>query len=181
MGNTAASATSGRKPKGQLGEPGDVSLLATNNVAVALNGLLADSFALYVKTKNFHWHMSGPHFREYHLLLDEQSEQIFAMIDPMAERVRKLGFATVHSIGEVGRMQRVVDNDAAQVAPADIMSELLADNRCFVTWMRQAHDACETAGDVATASLIENWIDETERRCWFLAATALRAPGDSAV
>lgn len=145
-----------------------------------MNGLLADSFALYMKTKNFHWHMTGPHFRDYHLLLDEQSEQIFAMIDPMAERVRKLGFATLHSIGEVARMQRVVDNDAAHVAPADMLSELLDDNRCFANRMRQAHEACEAAGDVATASLIETWIDETERRGWFLSETVSRVPGDSA-
>jgi starvation-inducible DNA-binding protein len=149
-------------------------------VAAAINGLLADSFALYVKTKNFHWHMSGPHFRDYHLLLDEQSEQIFAMIDPLAERVRKLGFSTLHSIGEVSRVQRVVDNDAAHVAPGDMLSELLVDNRQFAAWMRQAHEACEAAGDVATASLLETWIDETERRGWFLSGTLSRAPQDSA-
>ncbi len=130
--------------------------------------LLADTFAIYLKTKNFHWHMSGPHFRDYHLLLDEQGDQIFAMTDPLAERVRKIGGITIHSIGEIARLQRVEDNDAAYVTPQDMLSELRDDNKDLVSRLMEAHELCDELKDVATASLIENWIDETERRVWFL-------------
>ena len=159
----------------RLGTPTDLSPNATQDIAAAVNGLLADSFALYVKTKNFHWHMSGPHFRDYHLMLDEQSEQIFAMTDPMAERVRKLGRVTLHSIGEIGRMQRVMDNDAHYVTPETMLAELRDENQQLAMRMRQAHATCEDGGDVATASLLEEWIDETERRTWFLFEAGRRA------
>jgi starvation-inducible DNA-binding protein len=148
--------------------PTDLSPAATLNVAAALNLLLADAFALYLKTKNFHWHMSGPHFRDYHLLLDEQGDQIFAMTDPLAERVRKLGAATLRSIGQIARMQRVSDNDAEYVTAQDMLAELRDDNKQLVAAMREAHSACDENNDVASASLIEVWIDETERRTWFL-------------
>ena len=146
----------------------DLSEDATRDVAAAMNGLLADAFALYLKTKNFHWHMSGPHFRDYHLLLDEQGAQIFAMTDPMAERVRKLGRKTLHSIGEIARTQRVLDNDADYVEPGTMLAELRDDNQQLAARMRAAHATCDDDGDVASASLLENWIDETERRAWFL-------------
>lgn len=132
---------------------------------------LADVFALYLKTKNFHWHMSGPHFRDYHLLLDEQSEQIFAMTDDMAERVRKIGGTTLRSIGQISRQQRILDNDADFVAPDDMLAELRDDNKQLVDSLRELHDLTDEAGDVATTSLIENWIDEGERRVWFLFET----------
>jgi starvation-inducible DNA-binding protein len=148
--------------------PTDLGPTATRDVAAALNLLLADAFALYIKTKNFHWHMSGPHFRDYHLLLDEQGEQIFAMTDPLAERVRKLGGATLRSIGQIARMQRVSDNDAEYVTAQDMMAELRDDNKQLLAAMRGAHEVCDEHNDVASASLIENWIDETERRIWFL-------------
>jgi starvation-inducible DNA-binding protein len=130
--------------------------------------LLADMFALYLKTKNFHWHISGPHFRDYHLLLDEQADQIFATTDDIAERVRKIGGTTLHSIGQVGRLQRVLDNDADFVTPLDMLAELRDDNRQLVENLRETHGLCDEHGDVATASLLENWIDEAERRTWFL-------------
>jgi starvation-inducible DNA-binding protein len=148
--------------------PTDLDPAATRDVAAALNLLLADTFALYIKTKNFHWHMSGPHFRDYHLLLDEQGDQIFAMTDPLAERVRKLGGATLRSIGQIVRMQRVLDNDAEYVTAHDMLAELRDDNKQLVAAMREAHGVCDENGDVASASLIEVWIDETERRTWFL-------------
>lgn len=132
---------------------------------------LADVFALYLKTKNFHWHMSGPHFRDYHLLLDEQSEQIFAMTDDMAERVRKIGGTTLRSIGQISRQQRILDNDADFVAPDDMLAELRDDNKQLVDSLRELHDLTDEAGDAATTSLIENWIDESERRVWFLFET----------
>ncbi|HJP60656.1 MAG TPA: DNA starvation/stationary phase protection protein [Gemmatimonadaceae bacterium] len=141
---------------------------ATRDITAALNGVLADVFALYVKTKNFHWHVSGPHFRDFHLLLDEQAEQIFAMSDPLAERVRKIGGLTIRSIGEISRMQRVLDNDAEYVDPIDMLAELRDDNRSLVSALREAHNVCEKYEDVASASLIEVWIDESERRAWFL-------------
>jgi len=150
------------RPRNDLGED------ATRDISAALNGVLADVFALYLKTKNFHWHVSGPHFRDYHLLLDEQAEQIFAMTDPLAERVRKIGGLTIHSIGEISRMQRVLDNDAEYVDPIDMLAELREDNRALVIELRQAHNVCEEHEDVASTSLIEIWIDETERRAWFL-------------
>ena len=157
-----------------LATPTDLGTEATRDVSAALNLLLADVFALYIKTKNLHWHMSGPHFRDYHLLLDEQGEQIFAMADPIAERVRKIGGTTLRSIGHIARLQRVLDNDAAFVTPEDMLAELRDDNRDLVSRMRAVHTTCEDQGDVATASLIENWIDETERRGWFLFEAARR-------
>jgi len=130
---------------------------------------LADTFALYVKTKNFHWHMSGPHFRDYHLLLDEQGEQIFKMTDDVAERARKLGATTLRSIGDIARHQRLKDNNAESVAPKQMLTELCDDNRALARYLRVTHEVCARAGDVATTSMIEIWIDETERRAWFLA------------
>jgi len=146
----------------------DLTASATKDITAAMNGILADVFALYVKTKNFHWHMSGPHFRDYHLLLDEHGDQLFAMTDPIAERVRKIGGLTLHSIGQISRTQRILDNDAEYVEPLDMLAELADDNRTMVTRLREAHNVCDDHRDVATASLIEVWIDETERRAWFL-------------
>jgi starvation-inducible DNA-binding protein len=147
----------------------DLGSEAVKNISGALNALLADIFGLYVKTKNFHWHMSGPHFRDYHLLLDEHGDQLFAMTDDIAERVRKLGGSTIRSIGHIGRLQRIADNDAEYVDAPDMLAELREDNRTLLAKMREAHDVCDEENDVATASLLENWIDETERRIWFLA------------
>src|SRR6201997_5227837 len=146
----------------------DLSAEAVSAITGALNPLLADAFALYLKTKNFHWHMSGPHFRDYHLLLDEQGEQIFATTDAIAERVRKIGGTTLRSIGHIARLQRVADNDADFVTPMDMLAELRDDNKQLVARMRETHEVCEEHGDVATASLLEVWIDEAERRTWFL-------------
>jgi starvation-inducible DNA-binding protein len=146
----------------------DLTGSATRDIAAAMNAILADVFALYLKTKNFHWHMSGPHFRDYHLLLDEQAEQLFAMTDPVAERVRKIGGLTLHSIGQIARTQRVLDNDAEYVEPLDMLAELADDNKTLTAHLREAHNVCDEHRDVATASLIEVWIDETERRTWFL-------------
>ena len=151
-----------------LATPTDLGSNATKDVAAALNLLLADAFALYMKTKNFHWHVSGPHFRDYHLMLDEQAAQIFATTDELAERVRKLGGTTLRSIGHIARLQRIEDNDADYVTPLDMLAELREDNLQMVTALREAHDVCDEHNDVASASLIENWIDETERRVWFL-------------
>ncbi len=148
--------------------PTDLKKAATKDITGAMNGILADVFALYLKTKNFHWHMSGPHFRDYHLLLDEQADQIYAMTDPIAERVRKLGGSTLRSIGHISRMQRVQDNDADYVEPLDMLAELREDNKTLTTRLREAHNVCDEHRDIATASLIEVWIDETERRTWFL-------------
>jgi starvation-inducible DNA-binding protein len=166
--NHAAKAASHPNAQPRLATPTDLGANATKDIAAGLNLLLADTFALYLKTKNFHWHMSGPHFRDYHLLLDEQADQIFAMTDVLAERVRKLGGRTIRSIGEVSRQQRIADNDADYVDPDDMLAELRDDNQRFVTAMREAHDVCEEHNDVATASLLEVYIDETERRVWFL-------------
>src|SRR6476660_5636953 len=146
----------------------DLTPEAVKDIAGAMNAILADVFALYLKTKNFHWHMSGPHFRDYHLLLDEQADQLFAMTDPIAERVRKLGGITLRSIGQIARTQRVLDNDAEYVEPLDMIAELAEDNKELTARLRQAHNVCDKHRDVATASLIEVWIDETERRGWFL-------------
>jgi starvation-inducible DNA-binding protein len=154
--------------KAPLTTPSDIAPAAVKNITGALNALLADVFALYLKTKNFHWHMSGPHFRDYHLLLDEQGEQIFAITDDIAERVRKIGGITVRSIGQISRLQRIKDNDAEYVDPLDMLSELREDNKALVLSMRATHDLCDEAGDVATTSLLENWIDEAQRRSWFL-------------
>jgi starvation-inducible DNA-binding protein len=157
-----------RRREGPLATPTDLKAAATRDIAAALNGVLADTFALYIKTKNFHWHMSGPHFRDYHLLLDEQADQLFAMTDPIAERVRKLGGLTIRSIGQIARTQRVPDNDAEYVEPSDMLAELGDDNKALTAGLRQAHNVCDEHRDVATASLIEIWLDETERRIWFL-------------
>lgn len=146
----------------------DLSEDATRDISAALNGLLADAFALYLKTKNFHWHMSGSHFRDYHLLLDEQSGQIFAMTDPIAERARKIGGTTLRSIGHIARIQRTADNDADFVTPEDMLAELRDDNLRLTSAMRQVHNTCDEYHDIATSSLLEVWIDETERRSWFL-------------
>jgi starvation-inducible DNA-binding protein len=154
--------------KAPLQTPSHYDSNAIRDLSGALTALLADSFALYLKTKNFHWHVSGPHFRDYHLMLDEQGDQIFAMTDPLAERVRKIGGTTLRSIGHVARLQRVEDNDADYVTPEDMLAELRDDNKDLVGRLREAHDLCEEHEDVATASLIEVWIDETERRVWFL-------------
>ncbi|MBS0321176.1 MAG: DNA starvation/stationary phase protection protein [Proteobacteria bacterium] len=151
---------------------------ATRDIAAGLNLLLADVFALYLKTKNFHWHMSGPHFRDYHLLLDEQADQIYAMTDPIAERVRKLGGTTLKSIGHIARTQRVLDNDADYVTPLDMLAELRDDNQSMADHMRAVHAVCDEHNDVATASLLEVWIDETERRAWFLFEAS--HPGEAA-
>ena len=151
-----------------LGTPTDLGASATRDISAALTGLLADVFALYVKTKNFHWHMSGPHFRDYHLLLDEHGDQIFAMTDPIAERVRKIGGMTLRSIGQIARQQRIPDNDEPYVTPQDMLSELREDNHKLISIMRQAHNTCDEYHDVASTSLLEVWIDETERRSWFL-------------
>ena len=154
--------------KAPLATPTDLGANATRDITGALNALLADVYALHLKTKNFHWHVSGPHFRDYHLLLDEQAEQIDAITDTIAERVRKLGGTTIRSIGHIARLQRISDNDADFVDPLDMLSELREDNKALIASMRQAHDLCDERNDVATASLIEVWIDEAERRVWFL-------------
>lgn len=151
-----------------LATPTDLKPAATKDIAGAMNAILADVFALYLKTKNFHWHMSGPHFRDYHLLLDEQSDQIFAMTDPIAERVRKVGGATLKSIGHIARLQRIKDNDAEYVQPLDMLAELRDDNKTLAARLREAHGVCDDHRDISTASLIEVWTDETERRIWFL-------------
>ena len=151
-----------------LHTPTDLRSAAVPDIAGALNLQLADMFALYLKTKNFHWHMSGPHFRDYHLLLDEQGDQIFATTDALAERVRKLGGTTLRSIGDIARHQRVLDNDADYVEPADMLAELRDDNRQLAANLREAHGLCDEHGDVASASLLETWIDEAEQRAWFL-------------
>ena len=157
-----------QRRKAPLTTPSDLKSNAIKDLTGALNALCADVFALYLKTKNFHWHMSGPHFRDYHLLLDEHGDQIFAMTDPIAERVRKIGGTTLHSIGQIGRLQRLHDNDAEYVTPRDMLAELREDNKQLTASMREVHNLCDEHGDVATASLIEVWIDETERRAWFL-------------
>jgi starvation-inducible DNA-binding protein len=160
-----------------LQTPSDLTPAATKEVSGAMNAILADVFALYLKTKNFHWHMSGPHFRDYHLLLDEHADQLYAMTDPIAERVRKIGGLTLRSIGQIGQLQRVSDNDAEFVEPSDMLAELREDNKNLAARLREAHNVCEEHRDLATASLIEVWIDETERRTWFLFESDRR--GDS--
>ena len=152
---------------------------ATSDISAALQGLLADVFALYLKTKNFHWHMSGPHFRDYHLMLDEHGDELFAMTDPIAERARKIGGTTLRSIGQIARLQRVADNDANYVEPQDMLAELREDNLRLTLAMRQVHNTCDEYHDVATASLLEVWIDETERRTWFLYETSHCRPGSN--
>jgi starvation-inducible DNA-binding protein len=166
-----------RKRERPLDSPNDLGASATSDIAAALNELLADVFALYVKTKSFHWHLSGPHVRDYHLMFDEQAEQIFAMTDAIAERVRKLGGTTITSIGHIARLQRLQDNDAHFVEPSDMLAELRDDNQALAASMREAHNVCEEHRDFATTSLLEVWIDETERRTWFLFESSRR--GDS--
>jgi starvation-inducible DNA-binding protein len=144
---------------------------ARRDISASLNALLADIFTLYLKTKNFHWHMSGPHFRDYHLLLDDQADELYQTTDPVAERVRKLGGATLRSIGQIAKQQRLSDNDASFVTPADMLAELRDDNARLTAYMRETHALCDEYNDVATASLLENWIDEAERRVWFLFET----------
>jgi len=151
-----------------LHTPTDLTAEASKDIAGGMNGILADVFALYLKTKNFHWHMSGPHFRDYHLLLDEQADQLYAMTDPIAERIRKTGGNTLRSIGHISRLQRISDNDAEYVDPLDMLAELREDNKTLSARLREVHDMVDELHDIATASLIENWIDETERRTWFL-------------
>ena len=148
--------------------PTDLTRSATKDITGVMNAILADVFALYLKTKNFHWHMSGRHFRDYHLLLDEHADQLFAMTDPIAERIRKIGGLTLRSIGHISRTQRVLDNDAEYVEPLDMIAELADDNKTLATRLREAHNVCDEHRDFATASLVEVWIDETERRTWFL-------------
>ena len=152
----------------ELESPTDLDPKATRDISAALRALLADVFALYLKTKNFHWHMSGPHFRDYHLLLDEQSDQIFAMTDPIAERARKIGGTSLRSTGQIAREQRIPDNDADYVDPQDMLAELGSDNQQLTREMRQVHTLCDEYGDVATARLLGNWTGKTERRVWFL-------------
>ena len=154
--------------KAPLTTPTNLTPNATKDIAAALNVLLADVFSLYLKTKNFHWHVSGPHFRDYHRLLDEQGAQIFAMTDAIAERVRKVGGTTLRSIGQITRLQRVLDNDADYVTPLDMLAELRDDSMQLAARLRETHALCDRHGDVATASLIEVWIDEAEQRTWFL-------------
>jgi len=156
----------------ELGTPNDLDTRGVYELTDALNALLADVFAIYLKTKNFHWHMSGPHFRDFHLLLDEQAEQIFASTDAIAERVRKIGGNTLRSTGHIKRMQRLVDNDADFVTPDAMLAELRDDNRLLASYMRTTHNLCDEVGDMATASLLENWLDETEQRIWFLFESA---------
>jgi starvation-inducible DNA-binding protein len=156
------------RQKAPLATPSDIDPESVMNITGGLNAFLADVFALYLKTKNFHWHMSGPHFRDYHLLLDEHADQIFAMTDEVAERVRKLGGTTIHSIGQICRLQRLADNDADYVTPADMLSELHEDEKRLVQIMRALHILCDDAEDLATASLLENWINQSQRRGWFL-------------
>ncbi|MDX9741056.1 MAG: DNA starvation/stationary phase protection protein [Gammaproteobacteria bacterium] len=148
--------------------PTDLKAAATRDISGAMNLILADVYALYLKTKNFHWHMSGAHFRDYHLLLDEQANQLFAMTDPIAERIRKVGGTTLRSIGHISRLQRVLDNDADYVEPLGMLAELCDDNKTLTAKLREAHETCGEYGDIASASLIENWIDESEERTWFL-------------
>ena len=157
-----------RRRETPLITPTDLGAKASADIAGGMNAILADVFALYMKTKNFHWHMSGPHFRDYHLLLDEQADQLYAMTDPIAERIRKTGGSTLRSIGHIARIQRIKDNDADYVDPLDMLAELREDNQTLAARLREVHDVVDEVRDIATASLIENWIDETERRTWFL-------------
>ena len=162
------------RQKAALVTPTDLDASATTDITGAMNAILADVFALYLKTKNFHWHMSGPHFRDYHLLLDEQADQLYAMTDPIAERIRKIGGSTLRSIGQIARMQRVLDNDAEYVDAPDMLAELREDNKALAARLREVHNVRDEHRDIATASLIEVWIDETERRTWFLYESSRR-------
>ncbi|WP_235559212.1 MULTISPECIES: Dps family protein [Brevundimonas] len=169
--------TAKEKRLAPLKTPTSLSEEATQSISAALTGLLADTFALYIKTKNFHWHVSGPHFRDYHLMLDEQSAEILAMTDPMAERARKIGGTTLRSIGQIAKESRIGDNDADYVDPLDMLAELRDDNGELIGRMREVHDLCDEHNDVATASLLENWIDESEKRVWFLFESGRRGNG----
>lgn len=169
--------TAREKRLAPLRTPTSLSEEATRDISAALTTLLADTFALYIKTKNFHWHVSGPHFRDYHLLLDEQSAEILAMTDPMAERARKIGGTTLRSIGQIARESRVLDNDADYVDPLDMLAELRDDTGELIGRMREVHDLCDEHNDIATASLLENWIDESEKRVWFLFESGRRGNG----
>jgi starvation-inducible DNA-binding protein len=160
-----------KRREAPLTTPSNIKPQAVREISGALNALVADVFALYIKTKNFHWHMSGPHFRDYHLLLDDQGDQLFAMTDDIAERVRKIGGTTIRSIGEIARLQRVKDNDADYVTPEDMLGELRQDDEALVLKMLAVHALCDETNDVATASLLENWIDQAQRRIWFLFET----------
>ena len=165
------------KPAANLDTPTDLDDKAVKEISGALNGILADSFALYLKTKNFHWHMSGPHFRDYHLMLDEHADAIFATTDPLAERVRKLSGTTLRSIGHISKVQSIKDNDDAFVGPNEMLRELMNDNKAVAAAMRKAHELCEDHKDAASASLLEVYIDETERRTWFLFEASRKADG----
>ena len=175
----AKAAAKAKKRDARLDPPTDLGLNAVGDISAALNLLLADVFALYLKTKNFHWHVSGPNFRDYHLLFDEQADQIFAMTDPIAERVRKLGGTTIHSIAQIARTTRVLENEKDYVEPSDMVAELRDDNKDLVGRLRAVHGVCSEHNDVASTSLIEQWIDETERRHWFLFETSRRPDSSS--
>ena len=166
--NKTESTSANAERKAPLRTPTDLDASATKDVSAAMNGILADVFALYLKTKNFHWHMSGPHFRDYHVMLDEQADQLYAMTDPIAERIRKLGGTTLRSIGHISRIQRILDNDADFVEPSDMLAELCDDNKTIAARLREVHSVCDEHDDIASASFIEVWIDETEQRTWFL-------------
>ena len=168
MNNKVRALDTRRKPAAPLDTPTDLSPEAVSQISAKLNEILATTFALYIKTKNFHWHVSGPHFRDYHLLLDEQAEQIFASTDDIAERVRKIGGITLRSIGQISKLQGIEDNDESYVAPGDMLRELMGDNKKVVAAMRACHKICDDHEDLATASLLENFIDQAERRTWFL-------------
>jgi starvation-inducible DNA-binding protein len=157
-----------QRQRAPVDTPTDLSAEAARDIAGAMNAILADVFALYLKTKNFHWHLSGPHFRDYHLMFDDHGDRLFAMTDPIAERIRKIGGSTLKSIGHITRLQRVLDNEAVYVDPEDMLAELCEDNKVLAARLREVHNVCDEYRDLATASLIENWIDETERRTWFL-------------
>jgi starvation-inducible DNA-binding protein len=163
-----------RRRSARVITPTDLGAEASKDIAGSMNAVLADVFALYMKTKNFHWHMSGPHFRDYHLLLDEQADQLYAMTDSIAERIRKTGGSTLRSIGHIARVQRVIDNDADYVEPLDMLAELREDNQTLAARLREVHEVVDEHRDIATASLIENWIDDTERRIWFLFESSRR-------
>jgi starvation-inducible DNA-binding protein len=165
-----------KRREAPLRTPTSLSPESVQNITAEMNVLLADVFALYLKTKNFHWHMSGPHFRDYHQLLDEQGDQLFAMVDDIAERVRKLGGTTIRSVGHIARLTHVADNEAVYVDPQDMLSELREDNHALLGVMTEIHDLCGDANDVATASVLENWIDEAQRRVWFLFETSRSGP-----
>lgn len=170
-------AKASRNGTARLKTPTDLGSNATKDISAALNAILADTFALYLKTKNFHWHVSGPHFRDYHLMFDEQAAAIFASTDELAERVRKIGGQTLRSIGDIGRHQTIEDNDETYVDPQDMLAELRADTQTTIEAMRKAHKLADEHEDVATASLLENFIDQAERRAWFLFEAARKGDG----